>query len=45
MAGSQIRILLVDDHQFFREGLQSIIEEQADLEIVAEAAATVLNVK
>ena len=38
MAGSKIRILLVDDHQIIREGLRSIIEEQADLEIVAEAA-------
>lgn len=34
----KIRVLLVDDHQIMREGLRSIIEEQADLEVVAEAA-------
>ncbi len=38
VAGSKVRILLVDDHQIIREGLRSIIEEQADLEVVAEAA-------
>jgi CheY-like chemotaxis protein len=35
---AKIRVLLVDDHQIMREGLRSIIEEQADLEVVAEAA-------
>jgi signal transduction histidine kinase/ActR/RegA family two-component response regulator len=35
---SKIRVLLVDDHQIMREGLRSIIEEQADLEVVAEAS-------
>jgi CheY-like chemotaxis protein len=38
VAGSKIRVLLVDDHQIMREGLRNIIEEQADLEVVAEAA-------
>ena len=31
------RILLVDDHQVFREGLRSLLEKQADLEVVGEA--------
>jgi DNA-binding NarL/FixJ family response regulator len=38
VAGSKIRVLLVADHQIMREGLRNIIEEQADLEVVAEAA-------
>jgi DNA-binding NarL/FixJ family response regulator len=32
-----IRIILVDDHELFREGLKKIIEEHADLEVVGEA--------
>lgn len=34
-----IRILLADDHNLFRQGLQRILENQADLEVVAEAAS------
>ncbi len=34
-----IRILLVDDHHLFRQGLRRIIESQPDLEVVAEAAS------
>jgi DNA-binding NarL/FixJ family response regulator len=33
-----IRILLADDHQLFRSGLRSLIEQESDMEIVAEAA-------
>ena len=32
-----IGILLADDHQLFRDGLRSLLENQADLEVVAEA--------
>jgi len=33
----KIRILLVDDHTILRQGLRSILEHQADLEVTAEA--------
>lgn len=32
-----IRILLVDDHKILRHGLRSLIEQQRDLEVIAEA--------
>ncbi len=32
-----VRILLVDDHALFRDGLASLLAEQADLEVVGEA--------
>ena len=32
-----VRILLVDDHKIMREGLRSLLEKEADFEIVAEA--------
>jgi len=32
-----IRILLVDDHRMLREGLRSILESEADIEVVGEA--------
>jgi signal transduction histidine kinase/ActR/RegA family two-component response regulator len=38
MVGSKTQVLLVDDHRIIREGLRSIIEGQADLEVVAEAS-------
>ncbi len=31
------RILLADDHEIMRQGLRSLIEKEADLEVVAEA--------
>ena len=32
-----VRILLVDDHQVLREGLRSLLEKQAGMEVVGEA--------
>jgi DNA-binding NarL/FixJ family response regulator len=32
-----VRILLVDDHKIMRDGLRSLLEKEADFEIVAEA--------
>ena len=31
------RVLIVDDHQGFREGLKAVIDHQADMEVVGEA--------
>src|SRR5260370_19014684 len=33
-----VRILVADDHPIVREGLQALLETQADFEVVAEAA-------
>lgn len=38
MPQTPIRILLADDHQFFRDGLRAFIVAQPDLELVGEAA-------
>lgn len=35
---SKIRILIADDHAVVREGTRQILEQEADLEVVAEAA-------
>jgi DNA-binding NarL/FixJ family response regulator len=33
-----IKVLLADDHKIMREGLRSLIEKEADIQVVAEAA-------
>ncbi len=35
---SRIRVLIVDDHALFREGLASILSAQPDFEVIGEAA-------
>ncbi|MFN2105066.1 MAG: response regulator transcription factor, partial [Candidatus Promineifilaceae bacterium] len=35
---AQLKILLADDHQLFREGLVRILDTQPDFSIVGEAA-------
>ncbi len=37
MSGEKIRVLMVDDHTLFREGLRAIIDQQPDLYVVGEA--------
>ncbi len=32
-----IRILLADDHKMLRDGLRALLEEEADMEVIAEA--------
>jgi DNA-binding NarL/FixJ family response regulator len=34
----RIRILIVDDHTLFRQGVREMLEQEADLEVVGEAA-------
>jgi len=36
--GARLRILLADDHEVVREGLKALVEAQADMEVVGEAA-------
>ncbi|WP_374538130.1 response regulator [Chitinimonas taiwanensis] len=40
-----IRILLIDDHSLFRSGVRQLLQREADLEIVAEAADGVEGIK
>ena len=37
-SGQKLRVLLVDDHAVFREGLVTMLNQQADLEVVGEAS-------
>jgi DNA-binding NarL/FixJ family response regulator len=39
ISSDNIKILLVDDHAIVREGYRSLLEKQANMEIVAEAAS------
>lgn len=34
----KIRVMVVDDHQMFREGLRALISGEQDMEVVGEAA-------
>ena len=36
---ASIRIMLVDDHRIFRDGIRSLLNDESDIEIVAEAAS------
>jgi DNA-binding NarL/FixJ family response regulator len=35
---SDIRVLIVDDHAILRDGIRSLLERQADIQVVAEAS-------
>ncbi|MEX1267875.1 MAG: response regulator transcription factor [Balneolaceae bacterium] len=37
-AKSRVQILIADDHKMVREGLKTIIEQEDDLEVIAEAS-------
>ena len=37
----RIRVLLVDDHQIFREALRGLLEKMTDLEVIGEAGERV----
>lgn len=38
MVSESIRVLLADDHNVLREGLRSLLEREADIQVVGEAA-------
>jgi DNA-binding NarL/FixJ family response regulator len=37
LSGEAIRVLVVDDHALFRRGLQMVLEQEPDIEVVGEA--------
>ena len=37
-SGEPIRVLVVDDHALFRRGLQMVLEQEPDIEVVGEAS-------
>ena len=39
-----LRILLVDDHTLFRSGLKALLQRQADLDVIGEAANGVMGI-
>ncbi|MBC8506234.1 MAG: response regulator transcription factor [Anaerolineales bacterium] len=39
MTESPIRVVLVDDHQVLREGLRVLLDEEGDIQVVAEAGS------
>jgi DNA-binding NarL/FixJ family response regulator len=43
--GSMIRVLVVDDHDLFRTGLVSVLNAQADIEVVAQASGGRMGVQ
>jgi two-component system NarL family response regulator len=38
VGGDPIRVLIVDDHALFRRGLEMVLEEQGDIEVVGEGS-------
>jgi len=38
VASKPIRVMLADDHKIVREGLRSLLEDEADLRVIAEAS-------
>ncbi len=37
MADERLRVLIADDHQLFRRGLRMVLDDEPDIEVVAEA--------
>jgi two-component system nitrate/nitrite response regulator NarL len=44
-AASEIRLVLVDDHALFREGLAGLLERESDLKVVGKCASAVEGLK